>query len=178
MPLIRIAQLGDAKALAALAEKTFRDTFGSMNTFEDMNLHCQSSYGESIQLAEITDPQRLTLVCELGEHLIAFAQLNWSEGPSCVPGKKPGEIQRLYVEKAWHGKGIAQDLMDACLQEMAKAGSDTVWLGVWEHNPRAIAFYQKFGFLQAGDHVFPLGTDPQRDLILTRPVEKGLKHNP
>ncbi len=171
-PFIRIARPSDAKPLAALAEKTFRDTFGSMNTAEDMNLHCQSSYGPSIQLSEINDPKRLTLVCEGDNRLIAFAQLTWAETPACVPGKKPGEIQRLYVEKEWHGQGIAQDLMTACLQAMAKAGSDTVWLGVWEHNPRAIAFYKKFGLVEVGDHVFPLGTDPQRDLILTRPVSE------
>ena len=53
MPSIRYARPSDAKRLAALAEETFRDTFGSVNAAEDMNLHCRTSYGEAIQLAEI-----------------------------------------------------------------------------------------------------------------------------
>jgi ribosomal protein S18 acetylase RimI-like enzyme len=45
-----------------------------------------------------------------------------------------------------------------------------VWLGVWERNPKAIAFYKKFGFREVGAHVFPLGSDPQRDVVMARPV--------
>ena len=90
--------------------------------------------------------------------------------PSCVTARAPGEIQRLYVVKEWHGRGVAQALMDACIGEMKVRGTDIVWLGVWERNPRAIAFYRKFGFTETGDHVFPLGRDPQRDIVMVRPL--------
>ncbi len=170
MQSIRYANPSDAKNLAALAEATFRETFGSMNTVEDMNLHCRTSFGGAIQSAEISDSNRVTLVCEDGGTLIAFAQLRWAEAPGCVSAVNPGEIQRLYVAKSWHGKGVAQELMTACIKEMETRQSDVVWLGVWERNPRAIAFYRKFGFAEVGSHVFPLGTDPQRDIIMVRPV--------
>jgi ribosomal protein S18 acetylase RimI-like enzyme len=165
-PVIRHANAADAKKLSVLAEETFRTTFGSMNTVEDMRLHCTSSYSETLQLAEISNTEILTLVCEDGSNLIAFAQLRWPEPPGCVCAKKAGEIQRLYVAQDWHGKGIAQHLMAACFEEMVKRESDLVWLGVWERNPRAISFYQKLGFSEVGAHVFPLGTDPQRDIIM------------
>ena len=82
----------------------------------------------------------------------------------------PGEIQRLYVARDYHGRGVAHDLMKACLDEMTRHGSDVVWLGVWERNPRAIAFYRKFGFKEAGHHVFAPGNDPQRDVVMVRPT--------
>ena len=170
MQPIRYATPSDAHNLAALAEDTFRDTFGSANTVEDMDLHCQASYGEAMQLAEIADPQMATLVCEHDGNLIAFAQLHWSDAPDCVSAKSPGEIQRIYVAKAWHGKGIAHQLMASCLKEMVDRETDVVWLGVWERNPRAIAFYKKIGFSEVGSHVFPLGTDPQRDIVMVRPI--------
>ena len=170
MQPIRYATPSDAHNLAALAEETFRGTFGSDNTVEDMDRHCQASYGEAMQLAEIADPQMTTLVCEQDGNLIAFAQLRWSDAPDCVSAKSPGEIQRIYVAKAWHGKGIAHQLMASCLKEMVDRKSDVVWLGVWERNPRAIAFYKKIGFAEVGSHVFPLGTDPQRDIVMVRPI--------
>jgi diamine N-acetyltransferase len=170
MPMIRYAKPSDAKALAALAEQTFRDTFGGVNTVEDMALHCRTSYGEDIQAAEISNAAMVTLVCEDGPELTAFAQLRWSGAPSCVRAKNPGEIQRLYVAKPWHGKGVAHGVMAACMREMESRPSDVVWLGVWERNPRAIAFYEKFGFVPVGAHVFPLGADPQRDIIMARRV--------
>lgn len=170
MQTIRYANTSDAKHLAILAEETFRETFSSMNTVEDMDLHCQTSYSEAIQLAEILDSNMVTLVCDDGRNLIAFAQLRWPKAPNCVSANNHGEIKRLYVAKSWHGKGIAQDLMTTCIKEMEKRESDVVWLGVWDRNPRAIAFYKKFGFSPVGSHVFPLGTDPQRDIIMVRPV--------
>ena len=173
LPTIRRAHHLDAKQLSALAEKTFRDTFTAMNTAEDMARHCRTSYGEVIQAEEISDPNMVTLLCEDGGRLIGFAQLRWGEAPSCVVADAPGEIQRLYVVSDCHGKGVARDLMNACIDEIRRRPSDVVWLGVWERNPRAIAFYKKWGFLEVGDHIFPLGSDPQRDIVMARPVAES-----
>lgn len=168
MSTIRKARLGDAKGLSEIAEATFRATFGSMNTAEHMELHCRSSYGERIQATEISDPGMVTLVSEAEGRLIGYAQLRWGEVPGCVSAKSPGEIQRFYIVEDWHGKGIAQELMKACIDELKQRRSDALWLGVWEHNPRAIAFYRKLGFVEVGDHTFPLGGDPQRDIVMVR----------
>jgi GNAT superfamily N-acetyltransferase len=78
------------------------------------------------------------------------------------------EIQRLYVDAKWHGKGVAHALMDSLLDAAVAGGADAVWLGVWERNPRAISFYAKRGFSVVGEHVFVVGSDSQRDLVLAR----------
>jgi ribosomal protein S18 acetylase RimI-like enzyme len=167
---IRSALLTDAARLAVIAEQTFRDTFSAMNTPGNMDLHCRSAYGAAIQAAEIASPHTATLLYEEGAKLLGYAQLRWATTPKCVVARTPGEIQRLYVVGDAKGKGVAHALMDACIDEMARRGWDVTWLGVWERNPRAIAFYRKFGFREIGEHVFPLGTDPQRDVIMARPV--------
>lgn len=167
---IRRADRGDAKALSRLAESTFRAAFGAQNTAEQMAVHCRDSYGERIQAAEISDPEMLTLLCEDDGRLIGYAQLRWGEAPACVAAGSPGELQRLYVVEDRHGMGVAQALMTACIEAMRQRGSDVVWLGVWERNPRALAFYRKFGFVEMGDQIFSLGGDPQRDIVMARPL--------
>ncbi|MFO1310774.1 MAG: GNAT family N-acetyltransferase [Burkholderiales bacterium] len=164
--LLRRATPSDARSLAALAEATFRDTFASFNTAEDMDLHCRRTYGEAIQAAEIDRNDMITLVAEEAGRLLGYAQMRWGEAPGCVATRIPGEIRRLYVRKEAIGTGLAHALMRACLDEMARRGFDSAWLGVWENNPRAIAFYRKFGFAPVGEHVFPVGNDPQRDVIM------------
>lgn len=168
MTHIRHATVGDAAPLAELAERTFRDTFALVNRTEDIDLHCRTSYGESIQAAEIRAPDRTTLVCQVHDRLIAYGQLRWASAPACIVGARPAEIQRLYVESPWHGKGVAHAILASLLDAAAAGGADVVWLGVWEHNPRAIAFYERSGFSVVGDHLFVLGSDPQRDLVLAR----------
>lgn len=167
---MRKADRRDAKRLAELAERSFRDTFGAANTAENMDLHCGTSYGEAIQAREIASPHIVTLLSEAAGTLAGFAQVSWGPAPACVAGRSPGEIQRLYAAREWHGKGVAQGLMDACFEELRARGSDVVWLGVWERNPRAIAFYTKSGFREVGDHVFKVGADPQRDIVMARSI--------
>jgi ribosomal protein S18 acetylase RimI-like enzyme len=170
LPQVRKAERADGARLAALAETTFRDTFSTMNTPENMELHCRHSYGEAIQAAEIVNPHMVTFLSEHEGELVGFAQLRWGKAPDAVVGSAPAEILRLYVARSHHGRGVAHDLMRACLAEAAQHRSDIVWLGVWERNPRAIAFYRKFGFAEVGAHVFALGEDPQRDIVMSRPI--------
>ena len=58
--------------------------------------------------------------------------------------------------------------MQACLDWSKNAGFDTVWLGVWEQNQKALAFYQKMGFQRFGEHVFVLGTEVQNDFLMKK----------
>jgi diamine N-acetyltransferase len=167
---IRKAESNDGLRLAALAEKTFRDTFGADNSAADMDQHCLETYNATIQTREILDPNIDTFVSEFENNLIAYAQLSWLEAPSYITAQRPVEIRRFYVDSPWHAKGIAGALMARVLEHVAVKNADQIWLGVWEHNPKAQRFYQKMGFLEVGDHVFQLGNDPQRDLIFSRKV--------
>ncbi len=169
-PTIRRATLADAPALAELAARTFRDTFGADNTPEDLALHLTTAYGVEQQSREIADAATITLVAEHEAALVAFAQLRLGPPPACVSGPDPIEIQRFYLASAWHGSGLAHRLMEAALHAARTEGARTIWLGVWERNPRAIAFYRKAGYQDVGTHTFVVGTDPQTDRILTRPL--------
>ena len=167
--VVRKATPGDAGALARLAERTFRATFEARNTEEDINAYCRASYGPSLQAAEIADRTVETLVAEDGDGLVGYGQLSWGPAPACVHAARPAEVRRLYVEASWHGRSVAQRLFSELLDRAGTGHADVVWLGVWEHNPRAIAFYEKVGFCRVGAQVFQLGSDAQRDLVLIRP---------
>jgi len=78
------------------------------------------------------------------------------------------EVVRLYVSRVWLGRGVGEALMRACIEEGRKGGHKTIWLGVWEQNPRARAFYRKWDFLEVGRHLFQLGSDPQIDILMQR----------
>ncbi len=168
---IRRAEVRDAPALAELAERTFRDAFGHANRQEDMDLHCRTFYGTQRLAWEVADSETTTLVCEHDGVLVGYGQLRWATPPACVVGVRPAEVQRLYVDRHYHGKGTAQALMAALVDSAVAGAGDVMWLGVWEHNPRAIAFYAKVGFRQVGEQVFVLGRDPQRDVVLSKTLD-------
>lgn len=160
--------MADAASLAILAERSFRDTFSAENTPADIDSYCAAHFGEHIQRDELCDPNRLTFVARSAGELVAYAQVRLYSAQKLVQAKAPAELVRLYVAKAWHGRGVAHELMSVLfgLQELRAA--QILWLGVWEHNPRAIAFYQKYDFQMLGTHIFQLGSDAQTDWIMAR----------
>ncbi|MFT6877139.1 MAG: ribosomal protein S18 acetylase RimI-like enzyme [Granulosicoccus sp.] len=166
MAILRLATIDDAESLAGLAERTFRETFAAENSQTNMNLHCATYYSAEIQRQEILDPNLVTILADEAGDLVAFAQIRLLSLKACVSAERPSELNRLYVSSEWHGRGLAQTVMAEVLAIVKQGGADCIWLGVWEQNPKAIAFYYKYGFKVVGDHVFPVGTDPQRDLVL------------
>ncbi|MGH8677261.1 MAG: hypothetical protein ACREUQ_02770, partial [Burkholderiales bacterium] len=89
MYAIRKALPGDARALAEVAESTFRATFGAMNAAGHMAKHCRNQFGESIQSTEIADQRTVTLLCESAGTLIGFAQVRRGDAPACVTARSP-----------------------------------------------------------------------------------------
>lgn len=168
---VRQANSSDATSLAAIAERTFRETFAVDNSEENISLHCAQKFGAEIQSGEIADPQLITLLAEVAGELVGFAQLRLEHAAARVSGDRPAELHRIYVASEWHGRGVATELMRAVCAAAARAGSDCIWLGVWEQNLKAIAFYRKCGFSVVGDHAFMLGRDRQRDLILAARID-------
>jgi ribosomal protein S18 acetylase RimI-like enzyme len=169
---IRPAAPADAEALAELANRTFLDAFSAQNDPYDLQLYLGSVYRTDKQAEEIADPRMSTLVAEAEGRLAAFAQLRGSEVPECVGDPGAIELMRFYVDRRFHGQGLAGALMTAVLAESRRRGAGTIWLGVWEHNGRAKAFYLKCGFTDVGSHLFLLGTDPQTDRIMVRSLSE------
>jgi len=167
---IRTAAVADAAVLADLARRTFFDTFASTNDPDDMALHLAAAYGIEQQTRELQDPGITTLLVENDGSVIAYAQLRNDHVPDCVTDRGAIELWRFYVDRAWHGRGIAASLMERVKQAARERGAKTMWLGVWERNDRARAFYVKCGFADAGAHIFLFGTDPQTDRVMVAPL--------
>lgn len=167
---IRAAEPADAPALAELARRTFEETFAPHNNPADMALYLSGAYGLAQQSAELADTRLATLLADAGEALAGYAQLRDWPAPACVTGSNPVELRRFYVDRPWQGQGVAQRLMQAVLDEAGRRGAGTMWLGVWERNERAQAFYRKCGFVDVGSQPFMVGTDRQTDRIMTRPL--------
>jgi diamine N-acetyltransferase len=157
----------DATQLAEFGARTFYDSFAADNTPEDMQNHLDSAFSAQKQLAEIRNPDIETIIVVGPEGSWAgFAQLRAGKRSTGVPEQGSIELWRFYVDKAWHGQGVAANLMDAAKQRARNRGATTLWLGVWERNARAQAFYRKHGFGKVGSQVFVVGSDPQTDDVL------------
>lgn len=166
--LIRRGRPEEAAELSAFAERVFREAFGAQNRTADLEMYIREAYGERQQAAELEDQDVTTLMAEVDGRLAGFAQLRTGKAPVCVSGSTPIELWRFYVDGPFHGRGVARALMEAVVGAARARSADTLWLGVWERNPRAQAFYRKCGFEDVGQHGFLVGTDLQTDRVMAQ----------
>ncbi|MCB9518166.1 MAG: GNAT family N-acetyltransferase [Gemmatimonadales bacterium] len=85
-----------------------------------------------------------------------------------VTARQPVQVERFYADVPWIGKGVGGFMMEAVIERARSAGHDGIWLAVWEHNSRAMAFYERWGFTVVGRQDFLLGSDLQNDLVMER----------
>jgi ribosomal protein S18 acetylase RimI-like enzyme len=170
---IRRATVADAAMLSELALKIFMDTFAAQNDPGDVALHAERSYSSEIQRQELEDPTLTYLVAEVDGETAGFAMIGQPKSESCSGLDAPVELFRFYVDKNWHGKGVAMPMMEACYNEARLLGGRTICLGVWQHNLRAIRFYEKIGYRKAGTQPYILGKDEQTDWVMVREVPVG-----
>lgn len=174
--VIRRGVAADAPMLAAAGARMFIETFGDDNTPDDMAAYVGHAYGAEQQRAELALPDGAFLIAEIEGSPAGYTYLRQAPPPAHITDPAPGqpglaiEIARFYVDARWQGKGIAQALMGAALDEAAHRGATTVWLGVWERNARAIRFYTKRGFHDIGVQPFKLGSDLQHDRVMARAI--------
>ncbi len=170
---IRQATPADAALLASLAATAFSDSFAADNSAENMTLYMEKAFGEAIQRDELSDPHRTVFFAEQDGEAIGYTMLHDAPVPPSVGDDDALEIARFYSAKRMIGRGVGATLMQRCIDEAAARGKQTLWLGVWESNARAIAFYQRWGFVQVGAQTFTLGHDVQRDRVMARRTLQG-----
>jgi ribosomal protein S18 acetylase RimI-like enzyme len=163
---IRIATKDDAELLLSLSRKTFAQTFADQNSEADMKAYLSQNFTLAKMREELRERGTTFLLAYSDDKPAGYAKLAQPEPPHALESKSQMEIARIYVLQKFQGQQIGKALMELCLALARQAGKKILWLGVWEHNHKAISFYQKYGFHKFGEHTFMLGSDAQNDLLM------------
>lgn len=164
--LLRKVTLKDIDQLQKIGRQTFFETFAESNTEENMEEYLNNGFSAEKLHSELSNTNSEFYFALEEDTVIGYLKLNFGESQTELKDNKALEIERIYVLKEFHGKKIGQLLYDKAIQVATERKSDYVWLGVWEENPRAIAFYKKNGFVEFDKHIFRLGDDEQTDTMM------------
>jgi ribosomal protein S18 acetylase RimI-like enzyme len=165
---VRTCNHTDVDTLVSVGIKTFRDTFDEFNSPENMILYINKIFTRKAIEQEMKEAGTVFFLAFDGRKPAGYAKIRASENPEGLQPASALEIERLYVHKGYFGKRVGYMLMQTCLALAKKKDCQVLWLGVWEHNARAISFYQKHGFEKFGQHTFMLGNDAQTDFLMRK----------
>ena len=164
----RYATIADAELIADMSRQTFYETFASKNTDEDINKFMNEQFTKEALMKEAGTDDAIFFLAYDGEEPVGYARLRKGEKRPEFAGKNSIEIARIYAVQSSIGKGVGKALMKICLDVAAEQNKEVIWLGVWEKNMKAIAFYTKFGFEKFSEHEFLLGNDLQTDWLMMK----------
>ena len=169
---IRSARPHDAAAVRDIGIRVFSATFGHSVTPAQLRAYLDEAYAPAAVAADLADAAKDVLVATApagAPAVVGFAQLSRGPPEACVDHlDAPVELQRLYVDASHHGRGVGRALVCEAERRAAAAGFRHLWLGVWEDNGRAQAFYARMGYAKAGRHDFVVGGDVQTDDIMVK----------
>ena len=174
MPLtiqFRPATVEDLETLRTLALQAFWETFGPLNTPENMEAYVNSAYEPTKLRGELEDPDQEFYFAYADGVLAGYLKVNEAPSQSEFNDSDALELERIYVLQRFYGTGVGQFLMDAAVRMARERGKAYIFLGVWEYNRRARRFYEKNGFYRIGEHIFVMGDDPQTDFLLRKDLK-------
>lgn len=165
-----IEQIGQdqLRNLQNISIKTFAETFESSNSEQNMQDYMGTAFSISKLEQELQNPLSHFYFIRKGNEICGYLKLNYCEAQSEIRDANAMEIERIYVLQEYQGNNLGGKLMEYAIQCATERGLKYVWLGVWEHNLKAISFYEKLGFTRFDQHVFQMGNEAQTDILMRR----------
>lgn len=158
----------DICLLQEIGRQTFTETFAAVNTEENMASYLDENFSPERLATELNNENSEFYFALLDNEVIGYLKLNFGDAQNELMDSDALEIQRIYIKQEFQGKKVGQLLYEKAIETAKQKNTGYVWLGVWEHNTKAIRFYRKNGFVEFDKHIFRLGDDEQTDIMMKR----------
>lgn len=173
---IRLCTPADAPLLALVGASTFLEAFAGFLSGDAILAHCTLNHSPQYYANALTKLKTRAWVAEVDPVFgqkpapVGYALLTEPDfAPEII---RPGdlELKRIYAFSRFHGStsapGPGQHLMDRAIAHAREQSALRLLLGVHKDNARALAFYRRNGFEQAGLRTFQLGEHIYDDYVL------------
>lgn len=164
----------DILAILSLSRQTFIETFGPVNSAENLQKYLSVSLTHETLAEELKNENSSFYFAVYQDRNVGYLKINSGDAQTEPQGDKALEIERIYVLKEFQGYKIGLLLMEFAIDFARKSSMEYIWLGVWEENVKAINFYTKYGFSTFDSHEFILGNSIQTDILMKCEVESSL----
>ena len=165
---IRRADAADVFLLQTLGSQTFTETFAPHNSVENLKEYLLRAFDQRKLELELSDIYSEIYFLEQKNIALGYLKINFGASQTELQDETAMEIERIYVLEAQHRKNIGQKLLNHAIAIAKQNNKRYIWLGVWQHNHKAVHFYKKNGFITFDTHIFKMGDDEQTDWLMRR----------
>lgn len=158
----------DLPELLNMAQKAFIQVFTEYNKPENVQAYLDEAFtlDQFRKEYQTTGSAFFKLVNDT--QIIGYTKVNLTPAQTDVHEPESLKIARLYLLDEFIGLGLGKMLLEHAVDFAKQNGRNYIWLGVWEHNPRAISFYECNGFEKFDSYPFPFGDEIQTDWLMRK----------
>ncbi|MDT1939631.1 MULTISPECIES: GNAT family N-acetyltransferase [Carnobacterium] len=165
-----ICKESDLQTLQKISIETFSDTFKDQNTTENLTTYLEQAYHTEQLRNELNNPDSTFLFLKDKQEIVGYLKVNVNNAQSENSAEEALEVERIYIKKNAKGQGYGRKMIAKAEELANQKKKKQIWLGVWEHNEPARAFYKHLGFVETSEHSFYMGNEKQLDIIMTKKV--------
>jgi diamine N-acetyltransferase len=163
--------LDDLHKLQEISYETFNETFKEQNTPENMKAYLERAFNLKQLEEELCNRYSEFFFVTFNNELAGYLKVNFDNAQSEDMGNEALEVERIYIKRDLQKHGLGKYLLNEAVKIAQELNKSKIWLGVWEKNENAIAFYKKMGFVESGSHSFYMGDEEQIDIIMTLAIQ-------
>ncbi|WHY02635.1 GNAT family N-acetyltransferase [Neobacillus sp. DY30] len=160
----------DLVVLQKISCETFTETFKDQNSPENMNAYLERAFNFKQLEKELSQISSQFFFVYFNNKVAGYLKVNINDAQSEEMGEESLEVERIYIKEQFQKHGLGKYLLNKAIETARECKKKKIWLGVWEKNENAIAFYKKMGFVQTGAHSFYMGDEEQIDFIMTKTI--------
>ena len=153
---IERASVQHAEILSEIGEDTFYETFRPYNSELDIRQYINEAYAIDVIKLNLINPNIAYYLCYDAGIVIGYIKLIHYATYKGLTNLTI-ELEKIYLLSAYFGSGAGKRLMDCAIRHSSEKGFETLFLGVWQENARAVNFYKKTGFEVFETRQFQLG---------------------
>lgn len=168
---VKKCTLEDLQTLQEISIETFYNTFKDQNSHENMKIYLEKAFNLEQLGKELTNKSSQFLLVYFNHEVSGYLKINMNDAQSEKMGDQALEIERIYIHTKFQKHGLGKFLLNEAMKIAKEQHKKEIWLGVWEKNENAIAFYKRMGFVQTGTHSFYMGDEEQLDFIMTKALQ-------
>lgn len=167
---IKKCMMEDVNMLQEISYETFNETFKDQNSPENMTSYLEKAFSIEQLKTELKNTSSQFFFVFVYNEIAGYLKINTDNAQSEAMGAESLEVERIYVKSQYQKLGLGQKLFNKAIDVSQELNKKKIWLGVWEKNENAIAFYKRNGFVQTGAHSFYMGEEKQIDFIMTKTI--------
>ncbi|USK83380.1 GNAT family N-acetyltransferase [Peribacillus asahii] len=165
---IKKCTIEDLCILQEISYETFNETFKQQNSPENMKVYLERAFNLKQLEKELSNTSSEFFFVYFNDEVAGYLKVNINDAQSEEMSDELLEIERIYIKNKFQKHGLGKYLLNKAMEIAMERNKKKIWLGVWEKNENAIAFYKKMGFAQTGSHSFYMGDEEQMDFIMTK----------